>query len=291
MPNVTAKTQLIEWGDLRVVLAFDGQCGLSGAAAALGLDATTVSRRMKALEQAVGAPLLMQVGKGLELSPLGEEVLESARAMRLVVDDLMRQLGANETQIAGSVKLTALNAMLTAFVLPNLASLRAAHPRVVLQMIGASRNLSIGRDEADLAIRFGRPTQAGLVGRKLFDVPYVVAGPRTAGWIAFDEGQGALPEAEWVRRHVAAADIVYRTNNSEHMAAAVHAGLARALLPQFLCSGPRSAQVVLVREAWLVMHKDTRSVPRIRAVADWLVAASESFDVKEPLKRVAFKRK
>jgi DNA-binding transcriptional LysR family regulator len=291
MPNLTAKSQSIDWSDLRILLAFDGHGGLNGAATALGVDATTVSRRMKALEHVIGAPLLMQVGKGLVLSPLGEDVLASARAVKSIVDDLVRHLGANETHIAGSVKLTALTAIFSAFVLPNLVTLRATHPSVVLEMIGASRNLSIGNDEADLAIRFGRPMRAGLVGRKLFDVPYVVVGPPNAGWIAFDERQGGLPEAEWVRAHVAPADVVYRTNNSEHMAAAVHAGLARALLPQFMCSGARGAPVVLTREAWLVMHKDTRSIPRIRAVADWLVAASERFEVSGKMKRGAHKQK
>jgi DNA-binding transcriptional LysR family regulator len=274
---MTANLQDIQWDDLRILLAFAEQKTLAATARALRLDATTVSRRLKSLELVVGAALLLQDGKLLGLSPVGLQVVQSARSMRDVATTMVRDLGAQETRADGVVRLTAVPMILNKLIVPELRTLRAAHPGLVLHMLGSSRNLALGIDEADVAIRLGRPARAELVGRKLFDVPYVVAGPRDAGWVAWADAYHALPEAAWVRAHVAASQVIYRSSDTEQMAETVRAGLAQGLLPRFLCAGIRHSKVVLVREAWLVLHRDTRDIPRIRALADWLVAARPKF--------------
>jgi DNA-binding transcriptional LysR family regulator len=111
----------------------------------------------------------------------------------------------------------------------------------------------------------------------LADIPYAIFGAADAGWIAYDESLSTVPEAQWVASQVPAHKIIMRTNAIEVVIDAVQAGIGQALLPLFTCPNlvPQT-KTVLTREAWLVLHRDTRNTPRIRVVADWLTAAFQA---------------
>jgi DNA-binding transcriptional LysR family regulator len=158
-----------------------------------------------------------------------------------------------------------------------LQDLQARHPALVLDLIADARNLSLSRQEADLAIRMARPAGPDLIARKLADMPYAIFGAADAGWIAYDESLSTVPEAQWVASQVPAHKIIMRTNAIEVVIDAVEAGIGQALLPLFTCPDlvPQT-KTVLTREAWLVLHRDTRNTPRIRVVADWVTAAFQT---------------
>jgi DNA-binding transcriptional LysR family regulator len=284
MQVMAANLQNLDWNSLRLLLAFGEGNSLARAARLLSLDATTVARRLRKLERELGITVMISEGKRLRLSQAGAQAIAAAREMENVALRLLRELAAHEAQVQGMVRITALRAILMYLVVPSLAALRARHPGLTLHLLADARNLSIGRQEADLAIRLARPTHPDVTARKLFDVPYVIAGASDAGWIALEEPLASVPEMRWVNQHVQPDQILMRSNCTELIAAAVRSGNARALLPQFLCDGLPCGVPVLVREAWLVMHKETHQTPRIRAVADWLVglAAGAARSLRQP---------
>jgi DNA-binding transcriptional LysR family regulator len=270
MQSMAAKTQ-VDWTGLRDLLEFSRAGSLEAAAAHLGIDATTLARRLKRLEHEQGTPLTLHNGRKLELTPAGLKAVATATQMELEAEKLLRQLAANEPDVHGTVRVTSLHSILRHFVLPQAHVLRQQHPRLLLDLIAESRNLSLSRQEADIAIRLARPAGADLIVRKLADMPYAIFGPRNAGWIAYDEQLMSVPEAQWVASQIPTHEIVLRTNAQDVVIDAVKAGHGQALLPAFVCPElTPQTPTVLTREAWLVLHRDTRNTPRIRVVADWI---------------------
>jgi DNA-binding transcriptional LysR family regulator len=278
MPNMAAILQNINWDDLHVLLVFGESQGVKYAAESLNVDATTVARSLRKLEEKIGFPLTIHEGRRLRLNEAGQQVLVAAQNMNEAIGQLQRQLGAHEPRPEGVVRVTALRSIFNAIALPALPQLRRSYPGIVLTLLSDSRNLAIGKREADLAIRFARPAGADLATRKLFDVPFVVAGKDDSDWITYDESLSNVPEAQWVSTNVPTDRIILQANSIELILNAVKAGIGRAILPRFMCRDIKHGPDILSREAWLVMHMETRHTPRIRAVADWIVAASEKFE-------------
>jgi DNA-binding transcriptional LysR family regulator len=275
MQVMTAKTQLLNWNDLQLLLAFGEASSLLTAAQKLKLDATTLSRRLRSLEKKLGQPILVHEGRNLRLTGVGELAMAAAQSMDHAANDMLLKLTAAEADTTGIVRLTALRSILRHIVLPAVPKLNKKHPNIALDLIDDQRNLAIGRREADLAIRLARPTGTDIATRKLLDIPFVVAGDPAAGWITYNEKQNALPEAKWISKNVPSKKIAMHANSMELIADAVRQKLGQAILPKFLCGGLPHGDVVLTREAWLVMHTETRQTPRIRAVADWIIAEAK----------------
>jgi DNA-binding transcriptional LysR family regulator len=261
----------LDWSGLRDLLAFARKGSLDAAALSLGIDATTLARRLKRLEIEAGTVFTLHNGRRLELTAAGSKAVEVAEQMEQKIYDLSRHLSAVEPEAQGVVRLTSLRGILLHFILPELQDLRLRHPALMLDLIADARNLSLSRQEADIAIRLARPAGPDLIARKLADVPYAVFGAANAGWIAYDEQLSTVPEAQWVANHIPAHNIIMRTNAIEVVIDAVQSGIGQALLPVFSCPNLEAqTTTVLTREAWLVLHRDTRNTPRIRIVADWV---------------------
>lgn len=131
-----------------------------------------------------------------------------------------------------------------------------------------------------MALRLGRPQDAGVVARKLGDIgcaPYARAGTDAGRlpWVAYDESLAHLPEARWADRARGDAPVVLRTPHVPALVEAVAAGHGIGVLPCWLADAdPRlarlTAEVPVRREAWLVVHEGLRRHRRVRAVADWM---------------------
>ena len=276
----------IDWNDVRYALAVARGGSLTAAARALNVDQTTVARRLRMLEACVGAALFERLKGRFAPTPAGETLME--RGLRIEQEiAALRHLGSdNEAQIRGVVRLTAVEAIISHYLARNLAELRARHPELAVELIGSSRNLDLSCREADLAIRLARPKSGDFVVRRLARLAYGIYGAAAApaeddwgdcSWAAYEHSLAHLPEMRWLAERVADARIVLRCNNMDALATAVADGLGLAILPRLigarhsglrLLSGERPA---LNREIWLVVPRELRDVPRIRAVGDWLV--------------------
>ncbi len=270
----------MNWDDLKCVLALHRGGTFSAAAQRLGNDQTTISRRLKALEGTLGVRLFVRGQGRLLANDAGTAVVARAERVEAEMIALQDTLGAAAAP-SGSVRLTAVPILVNRLLVPRLASLVARHPALVLEMSADARNLSLGKRDADIALRLARPQAGTMLCRRVGSVSYSVYGAarREDGkaplqWLDYDESLAHLPQARWVRRQSATVTRM-RAGDAETLLAGVRAGLGRAVLPDFAARPladveRQSPGPVLSREVWMLVHPDLRDLPRIAAVQAWL---------------------
>jgi DNA-binding transcriptional LysR family regulator len=272
----------MEWGDLRYLLAI-ARAGTSAAAARrLGVNQTTVARRLAAAERAWRPQLFERRDGVLHPTRAGEAALARAAQVEQEVLALERGIGGADAVAAGVVRVTAVPILANRLLIPAVPRLAARHPRLRLELIAEPRNLSLTRREADIALRLARPETGAALARRIGRLDYAVYGPRrrAAGalaWITYEEGLSHLPQARWIAAAARAdAGAPLLLNDAEAIVAAVRAGIGKSLVPCFV--GEREPElkrlgrgVILARDIWLLVHRDLRAQARIAATIDWLM--------------------
>jgi len=276
----------LDWDDLRIFAELARAGSLSAAARRLKLDHSTVSRRLDALEAALGLKLLDRLPQGTHLTAEGERIAEAAGRMEEQAF-LVQRLAQDGAPLSGLVRISGPPALTAHFLTPRLGPLRLRHPGIRLELIGETRNANLHRREADLALRLTRPSDESLVARKvgqmayaLFGTPAALALPRADwNWIGFEDNLAQMPQQRWLRELSGDSPMALSSNDQTILLAAVKAGLGVAALPRFLAEGqPELCEVEGLqppqpREIWLVVHRDMRRSPRIRAVMDGIADA------------------
>jgi DNA-binding transcriptional LysR family regulator len=277
---------------VRVFLAVK-RCGSLGQAALrLGLDTSTVSRRLAAFEQSLGELLFERSRDGLEPTRAASAVLAAAEAMEAAHARLTRDASDVETVVRGVVRLSMPPGLADTVVAPALPRLRALYPKLCIELDASARVLDIARHEADLALRSVRPENAQLLTLKLLSAQrWVVAGAhsyvRELGrvddwnalpWITWDRDLSSFGPSRWLARHAPKAEIVLRTSHVASQLAAARAGLGVVLVVDvdrrardlgavsFSRALQKSVSELPTDDLWLVGHPSLRDVPRVEAV-------------------------
>ena len=278
-----------DWDDLRVFLTLARDGKLAAAARRLDVSHPTVARRVKALEKSIGARLFDRLPDRFVLTAAGEELLADAQAMEQAAESIHRRSAGLGDTAHGTVRLSAGEAM-TAFLADRLPQLRRNLQCVELELIASHQLANLSRREADLMIREQVPDLASIVTRRLGRAAYAVYGSpdlaitdrsrealRRLTWIGFDEEHTYMPGQSWVLDLLGGARPALRVNNWLVMREAARAGAGLAVLPSYLADGDARLRRVgsLLREVaadqWLLVHRDLRALPRVRAVMDALV--------------------
>ena len=270
--------------DLAVFLAVRDAGSISGAARALQVDASTVSRRITRLEERLGSTLLVRSGRGVVLSDAGVQlagrVQHAVNLVEVGIDEITRQ----PDTLSGAVRLTAPTEIGSAFVVPELDAFVSEHPGVDITLILGAQVLSLDTREADIALRTHRPTTGDIVTRRIPGRPAVVY--RAPGlpeadarkrWLAWPESD---PIVDPIVQGEPGARVVLRCNDLAGIRAACVAGLGSAVLPDAL-----GDPLGLVRMAtfpvvpgppiWLAAHRTALELPRVRALWDFIVRRFE----------------
>jgi DNA-binding transcriptional LysR family regulator len=279
----------LDWGHLRFFLELARTGSLSRAARRLGVDRNTIARRVAALEEDLALSLFERGPQGWTRTPAGDELAALASRVEEDVLALARHVDARDRAVAGTVRLTTATHLSAHLVAPALPLLRERHPGLVLEVAADQRNFDLTRREADLALRMGRPRDAGLVTRKLSDVSYGfyaarghAGGARAVDFasdpfIGFDDSLATVPQERWVAKIAPDRRVVFRSNSTASLQAAARAGVGVAILPCFVADhdaglvrleGPTPAH----HELWLLVHGDLRRSARVRAVIEWVDA-------------------
>jgi DNA-binding transcriptional LysR family regulator len=295
-----------DWNDLKLVLAVARAGGLIGAAAALGIDHSTVFRRLRAIEARVGQPLFERLASGAyEQTALAERMAAAAELMEAEMLALARDVAGRDPRLAGTLRITSSETLAYGMLTPHLAAFRRAHPGIVLELVVDNRVLNLTRREADVALRPLRPREGDLWGRKIADLAWTAYGAKhyvaahgalaspqdlkrhpLIGWEEFSANINA---AEWLDAIAPAAAFVYRTSSLVNQLSAAKAGIGLAILPCYLGDAePGLARALsapvpeLARELWMVTHNDLKRTARIRAffdvVGDGLAAQRALFE-------------
>jgi DNA-binding transcriptional LysR family regulator len=278
----------LDWGNLRFFLELVRTGSHARAAQRLGVDRNTVARRVAAMEDELGLALFERGPQGWSCTAAGQELAEMASRVEADVLALARHADARDRTLTGAVRLTTATHLSAFLLVPALPALRDRHPGLVLEIAADQRTFDLTRREADLALRMGRPRDAGLVTRKLSDVAYGLyaahhssAGRRRAVDLAadplvgFDESLAGVPQERWIARVAPDRRVVFRCNSTASLVAAARAGVGVAVLPRFVADhepelvrldGPEPVH----HELWLLVHGDLRRSPRVRAVIEWV---------------------
>ncbi len=277
----------LDWGHLRFFLELARTGSLSSAARRLGVDRNTVARRVAALEDELGLELFERGPQGWTRTDAGEDLVALASHIEEDVLALARRADARDRAVAGTVRLTSASHIATSLLAPALPSLRERHPGLLLELAVDQRTFDLTRREADLAVRLGRPRDAGLVMRKLSDVTYrfyasrAYLGARRAvdlgsdAFVGFEESLAGTPQERWIARVAPERRVVFRCNSTAALQAAARVGMGVAVLPCFVAD-PDPGLVRLEgpdpvpHELWLLVHGDLRKTPRVRAVIEWI---------------------
>jgi DNA-binding transcriptional LysR family regulator len=277
---------MLDWNDLHhfAVLAHEGT--LSAAARALGVDHVTVARRVAALEAATALKLVDRRARSYALTEDGRRVAIAAAAMEEAAFGVERAVAAARPGVNGEVAISAPPSLANALVAPKLITLRRRYPGILIRLIGEKRSASLSRQEADIALRLSRPSEPGLVTRRIGHFGFSLYGaptylretpPHALTFIAYDSSMDDTPQQRWLKAIAGTRDIVLRTGDLENQAAAARAGVGLAALPHFLGDDdPRleryeTDQKEVSRDVWLVIHRDLRRAPAVRAVMEFLV--------------------
>jgi DNA-binding transcriptional LysR family regulator len=288
--------------DLPLVLALSRARTLAGAAEGLGVDLSTVFRRLNSLEKRLRVRLFDRGPRGYQLTSAGQRAASAAERVETELLALDREISGRDQQLSGVVRVTASETFAYG-VLPRLfAQFREQHPRIQIVLTIDNRTLDLSRREADVALRVRRPTDASLFGRKLTSIAWAFYGATGTGTLKRD-GRGfnfarhtvigwdepaRIVANDWISANVPADRIGYRSNSLVNQLLTVRAGIGIALLPCYLgdrAAGVRRVSGVLpdlTSELWIVTHQDLKDTARIRAflsvIGDAVVAARRSFE-------------
>jgi len=294
-PREPARKEEPRWEDVRIFLAAHRHKSLGAAATRLDLDTSTVSRRLTALESALGIRLFERTREGLIATRGAEKALPAAEAMEAAHGRLTREASDLESEAEGVVRLSVAPGMADAFIAPALVRLRAKHPKIDIELDASVRPLDLTRHEADLALRSVRPHGAELVVTKIGSARWIcgaspalvkrlgrVTSWNDVAWIAWDRDLSSFPPARWLVQHAPKARIALRTSQFTSQLVAAESGLGVLLVPvpYLPTHGLRpvpyaealepSAAAWPVDDLWLVGHRALRDVPRVAAVWTFL---------------------
>ncbi|WP_448187809.1 LysR family transcriptional regulator [Azospirillum sp. sgz301742] len=281
-----------DWDDFRFFLAVARHGSLSGAARALGVNHTTVLRRVAGLEATAGVQLFVRLPAGYALTTEGEEVLAIAARVEEDIAAASRRLSGKDARVGGSLSVTTID-ILALHMLPRpMAAFRAARPEIQVSLMVAEARLSLTKREADVAVRSTRKPPENLVGRAVSGMAFAVygstayleragAGVDLAGhdWAGLDESYAHTSMARWQTRRIPADRVGYRVNSVAALLEATRAGGGLALLPCGLGDAAPDLRRIgdVVEEAesriWLLTHEDLRHMGRVRVFLDFMAEA------------------
>jgi len=286
----------MEWDDIRIFLAIYQSGTLRGAGRLLGVDQTTVGRRISALEARLEAKLFLRSNAGYVLTAAGEDALVAAQAMEQVAVSFQRRAEKHDGRVSGEVRVTTTDAIAAHFVIPAIDALRSRCSALRVVLSTTTRLVDLGRRDADIAIRTARPENSDLIVRKLakWDVGLYASrryldrhGLPQPGQ-AFEGHHLAIYQPKVTQNQdgtlggepVTKGNVLAELDSSLMLSDVVRSGLAIGELPTYMADNdPDLVRIWPERkraapyEVWLVLHADLARTARVRAVVDAIVAA------------------
>jgi DNA-binding transcriptional LysR family regulator len=283
----------VDWDDLRYVLAVARAGSALRAAEQLGVNQTTVIRRLQALECALGSCLFERRRSGHTPTDIGRLAVETAERMEQEAMAFSRALSARQRTLTGSIRFTTSETLALRLVTPCLGAFRKLHPAVSIELIVADERLDIARGDADMALRAGsRPEGAGIVARRLPDNAWTVyCSHAYAAEHGFPDGPEAIRGHDiigmeghmaqvagwvWLRARAPDAVIRFRSNSLINLVANLKAGLGLGALPTLI--GDTEPELMrcfppppeLTAEIWLIVREELKGQPHVRAFTEFL---------------------
>jgi DNA-binding transcriptional LysR family regulator len=279
---------------MRSFLAVLERGSLLAAARHLGSSQPTLGRHVAELERQLGMVLFERTGRGLVPTQVGLSIADHARAMADNADAIGRVLTGQSKQLAGAVRITAVQTVAVHLLPPILARLRAQEPGIAIEVVASNAISNLLRREADIAIRMVRPDQGSLITRHIADptigayahqdylhrrgIPLTPADLLQHDLIGFDQDDLIIRRFQEMGLSIARDGFAIRSDDQLVLWEALRAGLGIGFTGTWLGDKEPGVQRVLpgltvTMPIWLTVHREIRSSARIRAVYNFLAQA------------------
>lgn len=286
--------QGLDWDDLRVFLAITRSKTLSGAARTLGVNQTTVTRRLEALEKKLGARLFDRSPGGVTPTSAAADVVQVAERVEDNVASIERRIFGQDMRLTGELRVTTID-MSAHYDTELFETFANRYPEIELELSVGYFPRNLTRREADVAIRWTDKPPEHLVGHHVATAEYAIYGARSLlekhaddtaledfPWVDWDIANNARVTAQWMRDNVPHAHVACRYDMALALHAAIKTGMGLGFMP---CAyGDADASLLRVRPVqpgfginiWLLTHPDLRSTARVRAFMQHAAAYFES---------------
>jgi len=290
----TCKNAQMEWDDLRYVLALTRTPTLAGAGADLGVAHTTVGRRLRAVEKALGVRLFDRTPDGLQPTPAGRDLADVAETVERDLLAAEGRLMGRDGQLTGTLRVSTMDLFFCAFH-DAFVAFTETYPEVDLQVDTTLDRVELTRREADVAMRLTNHPPEYLVGRRVGRMQFAVYGadvlvervgdPGSVGlaaypWLGWTDGPEATWLDTWLAAHAPGARYKLRIDdNARARQHAIIAGTGVFFLPciegDALPGVQRISPIVEdhAHDVWLLTLRDLRTTARVRAFMDHMTAA------------------
>ena len=283
------------WDDLRIFLAAfrEGSCAAAGAR--LGVNQSTISRRIAALEGDLGVRLFDRLPEGLVPTAAAEEIVPRAELFEATAAELVDAVEGIDTRLAGVVRIALPEMIAAELVAPALPGFLREHAGLRVELIAGDTIVDLTRREADLALRFVRPESGDLVVRRVATLRFGVFGSKEylaehrgksvedLAWLDWDTTKTHLPDAVWLHAVFPQVEPVLRTSSLGVRLRATRGGVGVSVLAQPLAERYPELEAIDALPpipeipVWLVGHRALRNLPRIKAVWAFLEELASEF--------------
>lgn len=283
-----------DWDDLRFFLAVARAGTTVAAARTLGVNQSTVVRRIDGLERRLALQLFVRHRAGYRLTPQGEALVPQAAAVEAAAQAFARGAAVLDDSLTGTLRVTTAEGMALGLVPQLLNAFHRRHPSIQVNLVIDDRYHDLADGEAEVALRAGPPGDGHLVGRKLCDQAWAVyagqaylqhhgrpATPEELNAhraIGFEGAIENITPARWLRQVAPRCTIASRSNSVLGLLLAAQSGFGLALLPCQI--GDAEADLLrvigpqpgLVGDFWILTHPDLQQKAKVRAFFDFMVA-------------------
>lgn len=293
-------TERVEWGDLQYFLEV-ARCGtLTAAAKRLGVEHSTVARRIDRLESRYRTPLFDRRRDGYVLTETGLALLPRAEAMESAALSAQEEATGGRSGAAGLVKLGTPEVFGTRFITPRIGELLARHPDLAVDLLLLPRFPNLANREADLVVTLTPPEAGRYVVSRLVDIRYHLYGSpdylaahpaiRTRGdliahrFVDYAQDHLLADDLRFLEEYIGAPRRVLCASGMLAQIEAVQAGVGLGMLTTYAVAGNPGLvrvlpeQIVGKRTLWLVAPADLLKLQRVRVVWDFLREIVKGFE-------------
>jgi DNA-binding transcriptional LysR family regulator len=294
---------MFNWSDLRFLLAVARDGSTIAAARSLGVNQSTVQRRLADLERRLGQPIAQRQPGGYRLTPFGEALLPHAAEVERAVLALQQRVDDARRDLSGVVRVTCPEPMVGRLThSAPLERFRTRFPQLRVEFVMSDRYVDLREGGADVALRSGDTDDAELVGRKIGDSlwavyaseayialhgqPVLVEQIAQHAVVAFDETMARHRVSTWLHQVAADAPVAARHGSVLSVLYAVKAGVGIAALPTAIADAEPTLRRVLgpipeLTRIWRILTlPQLRRVPRVAAFFDHMV---DEIDALRPI--------
>lgn len=268
-------SEKFDWNDLQLLLVVSSTGYVTEAATKLGLDPTTVTRRLRRLEKKVGLKLVERIKGGVVLSEDCTKLVDLARTLARDLENTFPQSG-DEPGLYGAVRVTIADFLVNVLI-DDLVEFQRQNPGLGIDINESYARQSLNKRESDIAVRITEEPNDGLVGIRQQSLQFAIYGVKkfkrrpAAGWPWISWSLPQFPHDEWISEFDPRGRIFMRTGSVLSQARLANKGVGVAVLPEVYVNGqPELSNLVRIRPVWdkqslwVLTHAELRNVPRVQ---------------------------